>query len=68
MSDNKPEILNRRQVAARIGVSPATLLAWEAGGRSVPSPIFRCGGKTLYDGRQVDRWLKRHREQEVAAK
>lgn len=63
---HKTDILNRRQVAARIGVAPSTMLFWERSGRSVPCPIFRFGGKTLYDARQVTRWLKRHSQQEAA--
>jgi DNA-binding XRE family transcriptional regulator len=57
---SKLDILTRRQVAARIGVTPQTLTYWESSGRSAPVPIVRIGTKCLYDSRHIARWLKRH--------
>lgn len=57
--------LNRKEAAEYLGVSPQTLNKWACIGRPY-IPYYRVGKKAVYEQTDLDKFLKRHRVEEVA--
>ena len=57
MSDKKPELLNRAQVAAKLGVCGDTVTAWYKSGR-FQSPVIYTDRSCYWSMKQIEKWFE----------
>jgi DNA-binding transcriptional MerR regulator len=49
-------LINRRELAEKLGLSPHTLAVWAVRGFGVP--VVKCGSRAMYDPEDVERFIE----------
>lgn len=56
----RQDIVGTPQIAAKLGVKPATVSQWRARFSDFPEPLLHLGWQAVWDWQDVQEWAEKH--------